>query len=477
MADIAKLQTNFLRFGTPFPSFLERAKSLIRFKKDNFIPSSTVLNYGFGSIIPDSTKINSIKEGWNKSATVYAIVRKIAKTCAYAPWQAYKIVDDQAYKKYKSLASQTQTNKSIGQLQIAKVKALEPIQDNRLNDLYSNPNPLQSGSEYIEALITYKLLTGDSYEWANMLDLGRNSGTPGELWPLPSHLMQIIHNGSFPLGIKAYILADGNQRQFTPEEVLHTKYFNPNYSFLGTHLYGFSPLQASWLTVQEDNDAKQAGIEILQSRGPRKIITVETDAIRTAEQAAEQAGRLQKRWREQMIENKGGLVLMPGKGGSIDVGLGINDLKILEISNYTQDDLCNVYGVWSGLFNSQSNQKYDNVNQFRKDFIINTVLPELNQLRDARNYKLRTDWGYKNAGIVLDYDPTVYAELQEDFKELATWLKMTDWFTPNEKRAYMNEPPIDNPAMDRVYIPTNYAPIDEIGMEVMPLPKTGLENE
>lgn len=168
---------------------------------------------------------------------------------------------------------------------------------------------------------------------------------------------------------------------------------------------------------------------------------------------------------------------MPGKGGSIDVGLGINDLKILEISNYTQDDLCNVYGVWSGLFNSGSNQKYDNVNQFRKDFIINTILPELNQLRDARNYKLKTDWGYKGSGIVLDYDPTVYVELQEDMKELAQWLAMTDWFTPNEKRAYMNEPPLDIPGMDMVYLPQNKIPIEEMSMSVPELPETGLNDE
>lgn len=434
--------------------------------------------FGFGSTIQDVSKQNTITHAWNKNATVYAIVRKIAKTCAYAPWGPYRVKDEQEYKRYKALSAQQHTAKSLGALQIARVKSLEPVQNNKLNDLYNNPNPLMSGSEYTEALITYKLLTGDAYEWGRLMDIGVNRGKPGEFWPLPAQYMQIYTNGRFPAAISKYMLFGGGEpKEFTPEEVLHTKYFNPNYSITGAHLYGFSPLQAAWLTVQEDNDAKDAGIEVLQNRGPRKLITVKNDAIQTAAQAKEQAGRLKERWREEMLQSRGGIVLMPGEGAAVDVGLSINDLKILEISNYTQDDLCNVYGVWSGLFNSQSNQKYDNVGQFRKDFIINTILPELNALREARNYKLRTDWGYKGSGIVVDYDPTVYIELQSDMKALAEWLEIAWWFSPNKKLIYMNETPEDNPAMDRVYIPSNYVPIDEVGMEPSPLPETGIADE
>src|SRR5699024_136727 len=107
--------------------------------------------------------------------------------------------------------------------------------------------------------------------------------------------------------------------------------------------------------------------------------------------AKEQAGLLKERWRQTRMEEKGGVVPMPGKGAYEQIGLSIADLKILEISNYTMRDICNIYGVWAGLFNSGDNQKYDNVSQFRKDFIINVVLPELNQRKSALNHKLQTD--------------------------------------------------------------------------------------
>lgn len=473
MSDVQKLRNNFLQYGTFRPSLFQRAKSILT--KANPIFNNPQLQWiPYSFIINDCNRNGYIKEGWNKNVTLYSIVRKIAKTCSYAPWGAYKIRDEQSFKQYKALSSQHQTTTSLKNLQIIKRKALEPVNDTRLNDLISNPNPLMSGSEYTEGLFTYKLLTGNAYEYAVRPDAGNNAGKPLELWLLPPQYTEIKVTDTFPVRPVGYVLTEGGPIDFGLEEVNHIKYFNPNYSYIGQHLYGFSPLQAAWIANQQDNDAREAAIEILQNRGVRKLITSE---IITPTNAKEQAGRLKERWRQEMIENKGGIVLMPGKGQVLDVGLGIEDLKILDISNYTQDDLCNAYGVWSGLFNSGANQKYDNVDQFRKDFIINTVLPELNSLRDGRNMKLNTAWGYKGSGVVLDYDSTVYVELQADMKELAEWLKLADWFTPNEKRVYMNENESDIPEMNMIYMDSNKAPITDLGMTVPGLPETGLNGE
>ena len=464
MTDVLTLQKNFLKYGTPLPSFGVRVKHFLRIKS-TFPTSSVTMSLGYGSVVPDATKQNVLREGWNKNATVYSIIRKIARTCAMAPWSMNQVVSDEAYKRYKTLTMQQTAPEHLF---IARTKALKPIQNHPLNAVYARPNPLQSGSEYTESLITYKLLTGDAFEWANIIKGGANGGRPGEFWPLPSHLMTIIANRDFPVTVNKYTLYDGRLPQdFPPEEVLHSKYFNPNYSFTGNHLYGFSPLQAAWLNMQQDNDARDAGIEILQNRGPRKLIAIESQAIQTADQAKEQAGRLKQRWREEMLESRGGIVLMPGKGNAVEVGMSPNDLKILEVSDYTRDDLCNVYGMWSGLLNAQGTQTHDNVAKYQKDFIMNVVMPEMNALRDSRNYKLSQDWGI-NRGEVLDYDPTVWAELQEDMQKLATWLNTAWWFAPNKKLLYMNETPETDPAMDRVYIPSNLVPIDEVGMTDIP---------
>lgn len=448
---------------------MDRVKAVFRTKSNPFYPTS-LSYFGFGSSFDPASRLGAINEGWNKNVTLYAIVRKIAKTCAFAPGGLYKVKDEQAFKRYKAMSAQHQTSISFKNLNAVKVKALEPVQSHPLNDLYANPNPLQSGPEFEEALETYQLLTGNAYEWGRIL----SRGVVGELWPQPSQFMQIVPTNTFPMGISKYILMAGMTYDFTSQEILHTKYFNPNYTITGNHLYGFSPLQASWLTLIEDNEAKSAAIELLQNRGPRKIIT---STVMTPSNAKETSGRLKEQWREEMLEGRGGIVMMGGQGQVLDVGLGINDLKILEISGFTKDDLCNAYGMPSVLLNSGGSKDFTSpVEQFRKDFIINTILPELRMRANARTRKLK-DWGYGGQGFVFDYDTTVYTELQEDKKAMAEWLQIADWFTQNEKRVFMGENESDLPGMNMAYINSSKIPVSEAGMEVQPLPDTGLEGE
>lgn len=482
---IAKYHRNFLKYGKVNPTAIQRIGgffgSLTR-KKD--IPLGPGLNQflGFGSVIENSNKSNYIEKGWNKSATVYSIVRKIAKTCSYAPWGAYKIVDEQSFKRYKAMSAQHQTASGIKATMMIRQKALEPVNDRLLNDLMDHPNPTMSGSEYIEGLFTYKLLTGDAYEWGVKLDSGNDRGKPQQLWLLPSQYVDIETSiGGYPQLPVGYVLNEGQPKHFDPEEILHIKYFNPNYSSIGNHLYGFSPLQAAWLSIQEDNSAKDAAIEMLQNRGPRGVLSMEgwTAKEMTAQMAKEQAGLLKERFRQELIEGKGGIVTVAGKASYVSIGLNIADLKILEISDYTMRDICNVYGVWEGLFNSNSDSTNGQfkVEQFKKDFILNTVLTELNSLKSSRNHKLQTDWGYKGSGIVLDYDPTVYMELQDDLKEMAEWLERAWWYTGNEKRVYMNDNESDNPMMNEILVPQNLIPLSDLGADVSELPEMGLSGE
>lgn len=473
-----KAQIDFLKYGTVKPNALQRVKHFFSSltKSDKFYTSNSIGWFGFGSVISECNREQYIREGYDKSATVYSIVRKIAKTCSFAPWGAYRIKDEQSFKMYKAMSMQQQTTASIKNMSMMRRKALEPVNDARLNELMTTPNPTQGGTEYHEGLFTYKLLTGNVYEWGRLLDSGANRGKPNELWLLPPQYIEIKAGNTFPIMPAGYILYAGQPIPFTTEEILHSKYFNPNYNSTGGHLYGFSPLQAAWLTVQEDNDAKDAAIEMLQNRGVRGVLAMKGWDPKNMSQnmAKEQAGQLKERFRQEMLENRGGIVSVPGDADFVQMGLSLNDLKILEISNYTQDDLCNVYGVWSGLFNSGNNQKYDNVEQFRKDFIINTILPELNSLRDQRNAKLRTDWGYKGSGIVLDYDSSVYVELQDDLEKLAKWLGSAWWFTGNEKRVYMNESENDNPMMNEVLVPQNLIPLSDLNIDVAEITDTGL---
>src|SRR5690606_38603220 len=115
-------EITFLKYGKFRPGILDRIKHVVRFKASNpaFYPINSLSWLNWGANVASCNPQAFITEGWNKSATLYSIVRKIAKTCALAPWQMYRVRDDQAFKRYKAMQAQQQQNiGTLKHLQIA----------------------------------------------------------------------------------------------------------------------------------------------------------------------------------------------------------------------------------------------------------------------------------------------------------------------------------------------------------------------
>jgi len=64
----------------------------------------------------------------------------------------------------------------------------------------------------------------------------------------------------------------------------------------------------------------------------------------------------------------------------------------------------------------------------------------------------------------IDFDLTVFPELQEDMKELSSILSQSWWITPNEKRVAMRYETMEDDVMNEIFIPAGYLPIDELTM-------------
>jgi len=143
------------------------------------------------------------------------------------------------------------------------------------------------------------------------------------------------------------------------------------------------------------------------------------------------------------------------------MGMSPVDLQILESEKITLRELCNVFGVNSALFNDPDNKTYNNMKEAKKEMLTQVVLPELVLLRDAFNRFFANEMG---KDYYIDFDITVFPELQEDMKELSGILSQSWWITPNEKRAAMRYDTVHDPTMDEIYIPAGYLPIAEITM-------------
>lgn len=420
--------------------------------------------FGFAPITRlDDKSGEAIKEGYCGNDAVYSIVRKIAKTASKAPFGVYKVKDET---KYHQLRYAIKEGKKSTEISSLRYKAIEPVATHRLNRILNDPNDTMTGMELTESLISYRLLTGNSY----VLNRYNASGQPIELHALPSHKMTIKADGMFPMGISGYRLDAGFIQEFTKDDIIHTKYFNPEYSITGAHLYGLSPLQAGWKILTGDNEGKLAAAEQMKNRGMRGVFMWENDKVND-----EGARVVHDMVRDRLTkaadgEYKDAVFPMRGTGEYHRLGLSAADMQILELGKFSMKQLCNIYGVSDILFNGDGNAKYSNYQEAREELITNAVLPELTSLRDAYSRRFREQKALKD-NEVIDYDPTVYQELEGSKKELVEWMDKAP-LSPDEQRIYLGEQPLGTPEMQKVYISRNKVPIELAGT-VNPTPDNG----
>ncbi len=182
--------------------------------------------------------IGNVNNGYVGSDDVYSIVRRIAKTIAMIPLKVYKIVDDKAFKEYEfELSKKNYTPQALIKQQFLKHKALELVDDkNPLQVLLDHPNPSYSKTEFREGFHTFLLVTGNNYIYTPLLEFGFNKGKPNEMWLSPAQYMSLQVSETWPRTVLGYRLQIAEPIMMKPEEVIHTRYFNPQYNYVGNEL-------------------------------------------------------------------------------------------------------------------------------------------------------------------------------------------------------------------------------------------------
>lgn len=451
-----------VKYGTPNPGFFKRLST-------NLFGNGLFLSPGQAETMwtaiyqwTKASKRDLVYKGYGQNVTVYAAISLISTVAAQAPWAIYRVKDKKSYSRYKAILEQPYSEKQQAELRQLKEQSLQPYEGHYLNQVFRHPNEQQSGSEYMENLLGFKLLTGDSYEYANMTD----SKAIGELWVLPSHHMQIMTEayGVFPMRERAYKMQFGSRElSYTSEEVCHSKYWSPFYNGDGSHLYGFSPLDAAWLSNLQDNNAREAAVELLKNRGARGVFMWENPNISTEEAFMATIGKIKEDWTQGGKEYKDRIQPVYGKGQYLNIGLSAKDLAIIDICKMNKDDICNAYKISSILLNNHEASTDNNYLHARKAMITNAVLPLLGTIRDSRNRKLSNgDWAKSNEGIVCEFDQSIYTELYDDVWKTAERMKASGAFTDNEIRVQANYEPLPNPIHDEVWKKSNDVPVSMI---------------
>lgn len=466
MNAVEKLTLNLYKYGVPNPGLFKRLSTSL-FGNNLFF---TTHRDDFWTAIYSyhkASKEDLVNKGFGQNVTVYAVISTIARVAAQAPWAIYKVKNVSAYNRLKSIQQQPYSAKQQMALKLTKEEALEPAQSHYMNALFQHPNEQQSGAEYMENLLGFKLLTGDSYE------LGYRASEKkkiGELWVLPSHNMKILTDayGVFPMRERGYKMFFGSREiSYSAEEVCHSRYWSPYYHGDGSHLYGFSPLDAAWLNTLQDNTAREAAVELLKNRGPRGIFSIDSDKITEYAQFKEMKGQLTEEFNQRGKEFKDTVMPVFGRSQWHNVGLSAKDLAIIEICNMNKDDICNAYGVSTILFNNTDASSYNNYITARKELITRAVLPLLGTIRDARNRKLKGDWNDGSDKVVCDFDQTIYTELFDDVWEMAKDMRSVGAYTDNEIRRQTNFEDLNTPFANDVWKKTNDIPVSLVGKDTL----------
>lgn len=384
-----------------------------------------------GTVTWISDKLSAyIKDGYQANDIVYAAVMMVMDKVRVAPWGLYKVVDEVSLKKYHAIISNKHGAHDWVEADRLRKKALEPIErpdskTQKLAGLLKWANDRTTFNDLVAEAVGYKMVTGNNFLWANLLEAGANQGVPQELFNLPAQYTNIVATRAWPQRIVGYQMTAGFLEKFNREAVMHTKYWNPEFGANGEGLYGMSPLKAGARTVTRSNSGKKAGATQLDNNGAAGIVYVdEPKEIIPATGRDAQRDVVKRAWNNEYTgaERYGKTAFSGYKMGYVAVGMSLKEMDLSTIETGDLRAIFNLWGLPSQLGNDPENKSYNNAKEAEKALTTRAAIPHMINFRDSLNKKLSGEWGgFKN--IIADFDSSVYTELQEDMAAKWTWVK------------------------------------------------------
>lgn len=429
-------------------------------RKKNAVNNALFLGYiNSTPVLFNDTPLSYINDGYMMNPDVYAIVNMITRAAAAVPPLVLEVKDEKKAREYYRLKHSQRSGVQEGFKERQKelrTKAFEEVDSN--DDLYKliqRPNPLQAWPEFLENNWGFWEVTGNAFMHGVELTDGRFS----ELWTMPPQLTQINVDKGFESLIDSYQLIWAGKQMKVPEsEVLHIKYWNPDYSSPGTHLYGMSPLRAARPAVGSSNDGMKALNASYKNMGAAGMAFPDDKDIEQLTQ--EQRDSLAREIQNAAGPDKAKSILVTSvKMGWQNFGLSPVDLEILSSLNVSLRKLCNIYGVNSQLLNDPDAKTMANMKEARKGLYMDNVIPKMERFYSELNRWLVPRFTDKSYHI--DYDVSAIEALSDDMDNKVKWLQGAYWLTPNEKREAIDFEKSDNALMDEVWMPMGQTPIGE----------------
>lgn len=407
--------------------------------------------------IPNYSGIqDTINKAYLINEKIYSIVNKIVAANNGVPFEVYEVKDERKFRKYSAMQSKEYRRDIALQL---KEETLEEVNIPEIKAILKRPNSYQTGAELEEDLSLFYLITGNCYMYGGVRRKTQNSPSL-ELYSMPAHLVSIIF-GDWMNPVKEYTIPTYGLEKIPASDIGHIKYWNPDYSSIGSQLYGMPPVRAAWRLIQSDSEGLNSQLKAFLNQGAKGFIHPKEGGQWTQTQAEE----AKKQWdKVKGSEKSGSFVFTSMPVGFTNIGLSPVDLGIMAIRGTTMRDLCNIYKVPSQLFNDSASSTYNNMKEARKSLITDAALPLKEQIKGLYNRFFIPQWSKElGKNLYIDYDLSAYTELTDDLDSLYNRANNSQFISINEKREMTGFESIENPILDEPFMPMGVIPLSEFG--------------
>jgi HK97 family phage portal protein len=408
-------------FGQRQKKTAEKKSDLVQYQGGNYF-------LGLASISP--ARLRDYIEAYKISEVVRACIDKINLAAKSVPWYLYQ----------------------------RKGKDVIEVAAHPLLDVLKRPSKSLRWPKFLEQALGYYLISGNRYIRKYLGSFRRYA----ELEVLMPQKVYIKTNQAGEVAAYEYYKRGVKLPPILPEEIFHSKMFNP-----GDDLYGLSPITTIAPQIDISRFATEWTIKLLlHDARPSAIAFIPGNLTEEQRQAIKQ------QWKEDYAgpDNVGGLLILEGGAGSNRPGdlkltqLGPRELELSGSDPIITRKICSVYHVPSELLGDAQNKTYSNQKEARKALYQEATLPHLDELFNDLNDWLVPDFeGAED--MFFAYDVSDIDALAADTNEV--WEragKAVDRgiIHRNEAREVYGYGESKEPGMDKPTVPGNVMPIEVV---------------
>ena len=334
---------------------------------------------------------------------------------------------------------------------VYKTSGTERIElpDNPINKLLKRANPDTSFVVLIQELISYLLISGNSY----IEKVAPTSGIPQELYILRPDKMIIKTDKD--TGAKISYNYDNDRLVFPIDpitgksDILHIKMFHPLDDY-----FGLSVTEPTAREIDSSNEAIEWQKKVFENEGrPGMAVLINGFLDDT------QWERLEKQLNDKYAgsDNAGKTIIIEGetRGDVKPYSWSPKEMDWIESNRELSRKICIGYGVPPMLLGIPGDNTYNNQKEARASFWEETIIFYLDLIKGEFN-----NWLFETEETFIDYDISQIPALA--YKQEITWqrVKEASFMTINEKREAVGMEKIDGG--DVIIIPMGVTTLDQL---------------